>query len=256
MKETQGVQSGGVFPKHTDDLTALRKLYMERDLGNVFDNRAKEYNLSGANTIELFRQMQQEPGWAGRVLDIMQKSPEHVLVQEMLPLERKTGLRASLADYLKNPSSQEVRVHVERGQAIPELAMSRYDPLMHVLERDKLHGAAEFAQSIVNKLPAKYRTGTFGMDIAPMQGGGYRLIESNPSPRSGLLTQHPLAPELHGRQMTGRWSAPVSALGGSVAAAGGGAAGYLGGKALQTRQQQQQQQQQQPVQDLKQTPLT
>jgi hypothetical protein len=255
LKDTQSSQSGGVFPKHTDDLTALNKLYKERDLGNMFDQRMKGIDNAAAMG-PVYRDMQQEPGWAGRVLSIMQRSPEHVLAQEMLPIERKTGLRGSLADLLENPRSQEVRVHVERGQAIPELAMSRYDPLMHVFERDKLHGAAEFAQSIVDKLPAKYRNSNFGMDIAPMQGGGYRMIESNPSARSGVIRQHPIGSELLARQLTGRWSAPVSALGGGVAAAGGGAAGYLGGKALQARQQQQQQQQQQPLQDLKQTPLT
>jgi hypothetical protein len=233
MKETRGVQSAGRFPTHKDDLLDLLNTYDQQNLGQVFQDKLNAVARSQAkNTNPVYREMQQTPGWSGRVLDQLRTSPDNVLVQEMLPIERKEGLRGTLADLLGNPRNQEIRVHVEGGRAVPELAVSRYDPLMHVFDRQKLTDAAAYAQSIIDKLPEEYRAANYAMDIAPVQTGGFKLVESNPTANSGLLSNVPLAPELLARQMTGRWGKHVAGAGAGAAAVGAGTAGALAGKGL------------------------
>ena len=214
MKENVGAQSSGMFPQEHHDFNELLNEY--RSSGTKETVRA-----AGSNNGTDYKKLRQLPGYSGRVLDMAAKNPASVMVQQKAPLARSTGLRAALPNLLGNAPTKEVRVHVRGGVALPGMSVSRYDPLMHVLDRDKLQGATDFAQGVINKLPKSHKTRPFNMDVAPLEGGGYTLIESNPGGSSGLLLPEadPLAGfKLH-KALTGKWS-PTVAGAGALAAGG------------------------------------
>lgn len=152
------------------------------------------------------------------------KDPRSVMVQEKLPLEQGTWLDRQFAKVRGLPSTKEVRVHVMNGAVVPDLSVARFSPTMHALDRDKIEGANEYARGLMGKLPEGLREGTFAMDVAPLVGGGYKLIESNPGYRSGFLSagNNPLiGPQSH-KAFTGQHSKLVSGIGAGLGAAGAG----------------------------------
>lgn len=221
LKELDGLQSGGRFPTESDDFDALFNRYLQKvkDGGFTIPDSAG----TPLERQDWMRKFQADPDFSGRVLRQASNDPREVMVQEKLPLEKLTGIRAWLNKALgQNNMSKELRVHVENGVATPELTTSRFDILGSVLNRKGQREAAQYAQSIIDKLPEKQRAGTFAMDIAPIQGGGYKLIESNPTGRSGLLFTDPRMAANMFKHYTGQHSQAVAGLG---AAAGGLAAG-------------------------------
>ena len=230
MKELDGLQSGGRFPTNADDLHALLNRYTDKvRSGALAPPERGVFGASPSDFTARMRELQQDPDFSGRVVQQLVFDPRQVMVQEKLPIDKLTGWRARLNKMLgqSNPS-RELRVHVENGVASPELTTSRFDILGSVFDKKRQREAASYAQGIVDRLPAHQR-GTFAMDIAPLQGGGYKMIESNPTGRSGLLFTDPrMAANMH-KHYTGQYSHMVSGLGAGVAGLGAAGLGVAGG---------------------------
>jgi hypothetical protein len=234
MKELGGAQSGGMFPQETHELGDLLTKY--RASGLAKKTKAMETgNLSASEWDKAFKELKATEGYSGRVLEGLMKDSRGAIVQKKIDIEKPRGLRRLPGWLLGQPASKEVRVHVLGGRAVPNLAAPRFDPTMAVFERRKMREAAEYAQGIVNKLPKHQREASFGMDIAPIKGGGFKLIESNPAGYSGLLhpEKNPLMPFKLRKALTGQWSPTVAGAGATAGAVGTGAAAYGATRAAQ-----------------------
>jgi len=232
MKETRGVQSAGMFPSETHDLHDLLSKY--RESGGAAQAAAAEKELElggfGGDDMVMMRKLRENPHYAGRVLEQALKNPKRVIVQERLPLAKTDSLvRKGLSGLTGDTLSNEMRVHVEGGRVMHDATTPRYSTLGAAFDRNHVHGANTFAQSVVDKLPEEYKNMSFGMDISPLEGGGYRLIESNPTGNSGFLAPKggsPLAGIQLRKHYLGNYSKPVA--GAAAVGVGLGTAGIAG----------------------------
>jgi hypothetical protein len=181
--------------------------------------------------IEKYRSM---PGYEGRVIDEMLKG--NVIFQEKLPLMRFDKRTADAMKRKGYGPTREFRVHVVGGKAVPSMATPRYPGFSPELVVDALKArkAARWAQkNVLDKLPEAQRGMSMGMDVAPLKGGGYKVIELNTGGSSGLLDTVPgMSHQLH-KAVTGRYSKPAAGMIAGAAGVGGVGAGALGHKLTQ-----------------------
>jgi len=246
MKERMGFQSGGAFPTEAHELADLHQQFGKTPFAEhvTKQTRADQGQLveglpTGPELEKLMTEWKKDPAYPGRVLAEIMDDPYRAIVQRKVQIEQPKGVSNLVNKVTKNPRSKEVRVHVEGGEAVPRLSAPRFDPTMTVMDRKKLQGATAYAQDIVNKLPPEYRqSANFAMDIAPLEGGGFTLIEANPGGQSGLLFPdlNPLSGPTLRRTMTGRWghsvAAPVAAAGATAAGLGTAGAVYGAGRGI------------------------
>jgi len=245
MKDVAGYRSNGRFPSEEHNFNDLRRQFKEDKLpemmARVHSGEIPEY--------EGIPKMTAYPSYSGRVLEGLINNPESAMVQEKINIRQPEGIRKWVAEALHNPNSDnywrrsihpsnEMRVHVEGGAAIPELTIPRYDPTMYLTDSGTLARATEFAQNTVNQFPEKYRGMSYAMDVVPTAEGGFKMIESNPGGASGFLYPDvmPSSGPILRRQLTGRWGnasagamagAGATALGTGVGAATAAASPYL-----------------------------
>lgn len=213
-----GVASSGVFPTEATDMAAAYAKWKE--MKPEFKRLARESSTIN-RVIEKFRG---RPGYEGRVVDEMLRG--NAIVQEKLLLE-KFGPR--VAKYMKSKGygpTRESRVHVVGGQVIPSLAMPRYPTPGALLDYARARKAARWVQeNVVKKLPVARQGVSMGVDVAPLRGGGYKIIELNVGGQSGLL-DNPVGSHLLHKAVTGRYAKPVAGVLAGAGAAGGVGAGY------------------------------
>lgn len=172
-----------------------------------------------------FQELLLQPEGKGKYLRKMLAKPDEFIAQEALPLahERKMPGYARI-DNTHVPI--EYRVHALEGQVIPELTDKRWlgiDPRSHSDEIAKMHAAV---QKHLDTVPTRYNKGTtLGLDVAQLEDGTHRIIETNPGGQSGyLMPDYSKIPTLIGhrlyRTITGRDS-PAMAGAKGLAAAGG-----------------------------------
>lgn len=166
-------------------------------------------------------------GYKGRVVDEMLHN--NVVFQKKVDIPQFKGRMAERLRASDFPTSKEVRVHVVGGKAIPMMSAPRYGGLSLQVIPEQIrawHAARWVQKNVINKLPKKYHNLTYGFDIAPVKGGGYKIIEMNPGGQSGFL-DFPIVGNLPlYRAVTGRHTRPASALLGlGAGGAGAGAAG-------------------------------
>jgi len=226
-----GVASSGVFPT---DKTNFRTAYKQWQKMRPEFMAARKGSSDVNPIMEKFRTRK---GFEGRIFEEMPHN--NVVFQERLPLKRHGGSLGAKMKAKGFAPSQEYRVHMLGGKVIPSMAMQRY-PAMHplaTLDLIKARRAGRWAQkNVVNKLPKEYRDLSYGMDIAPLKGGGYRVIETNPGGMSGLL-DNPLGSHGLYKGVTGRHTKPVSALMGAGAGIAGAGATAAGSGLLASQQQ-------------------
>ena len=152
------------------------------------------------------------------------RNPHSVMSQEKLPLEQGSFIDKALAKLKGLPSTKEVRVHVMNGAVAPHLTVPRFSHTMWATGRTKMRGAEDYTRNLLKSLPEELSKGTYAMDIAPVHGGGYKLIESNPGYRSGFLNpqNHPLTGPLSHLQFTGQHSKAIAGAGAAAGAVGAG----------------------------------
>lgn len=227
MKDTAGVQSSGKFPTEEDDLATLYSDYKKRGLDKKIQKLTNEDTAIAGGSARL-KELKKDPAFSGRILDQAVKDPSKVIVQQKMNIAKPGPLRGLVSGALGNPRSKEMRVHVINGQAVHDLTVPRFDPTSLAFDRDLMRGASDHAQKIVDKLPKQHRGMNFAMDIAPLEGGGYKMVESNPSSNSGLLDPYlnPLMGAKMRKAMTGQWSKNVAGAGALAGSAALGAGAY------------------------------
>lgn len=156
------------------------------------------------------------------------KNPTKVIAQEKVRIKPGNVLDKLWGALRGTPSTQEMRVHVFNGAVTPELTLPRYSPFASMSTAAQATEAENFVKDVLNRLPKNMQKGTYALDVAPVVGGGFKIIESNPGYRSGFLSpaHNPLASfQLH-RAITGR-SSPIGAgIGAGLAGAGAGLAAH------------------------------
>ncbi len=233
LKPTGGVQSAGVLPTDKHDFAELYKQYRSQRLSKRISQLD---SLNGDAWEHSWKNLRSEPGFEGRVLHQMMRDPSKVIVQKRMPLETKGPIGTFISNMVGANPSKELRVHVVNGRAVPELTTSRYfHPEMALFERQKLKDATNFAQSISDRLPKEHQGFNFAMDVAPLQNGGFTMIESNPGGASGLL--HPGStvanPWKLRKVLTGQYGQTASTVGAGLGATAIGGAAALGTKAIE-----------------------
>lgn len=219
--------SSGKFPTENTDLWESYRLW--RRMGPAFKKRMATSN-SPNKVIGAFRC---KPGYEGRVIEDLKN--KNVIFQEKLPI-KGYGKRTTENLLRKgHGTTQEFRIHVLGGQASPELAMPRYPGMSPttLVNTVKARRAAKWLQKeVVDNLPHTHRHLPMAVDVAPLKGGGFKVIELNAGNESGLLDamNNPLASHQMHRVFTGKYSRPVAATMG-VAAGGAGIGLGLGANA-------------------------
>lgn len=216
--------SSGKFPGGKTDLMAAHKqwLKMRPEYRKAVAEIEESVTDSDINkVIEAFRT---RPGFEGRVIDELLH--KNVIFQEKLPLQQFSPRLAKKMEARGLAPTKEYRIHSIGGKAIPSMSTPRYysGPISSLIESIKARRAAKWLQkNVLDKMTGSEKELAYGMDVAPLKGGGYKIIEMNPGGRSGLLESHPLMPHLLHKAVTGRYS-PVAAgvlgLGGAGAATG------------------------------------
>lgn len=247
MKEVSGVQSSGMFPSERDNFNDLLANYRNSGAEKEFQEGMKDVvkgTYPGAegpgDSLPLYRKLKQSPHYHGRVLELALKDPESVIVQQRVPIAKSNSrVRKALSGLTKDDMSNEMRVHVENGKVVPNLTFPRFSPLGYAFDHEHLAGASDHVQSIIDKLPADTKRMSFAMDVVPLEGGGYQVIETNPTGNSGLLHGKTSIPGsgIHLRKhYLGNYAKPVAGMAAGAAGLGVGGATALGANYLQDRQ--------------------
>lgn len=172
-------------------------------------------------------------GYAGRVFEDL--NSDNLFVQEKIPIQQHSK---AVAKRMKRrgdfPGTKEYRVHLIGGEPVKGLSTPRYysgNPINAVAESLNARRAASWAREQVSKLPKDIRGIPFAMDVAPLEGGGYKILEMNPGMASGMVEVTPFGGQHLYKHLTGRYTPEMSALRGL--GIGGAAAGLTaGGQAL------------------------
>ena len=262
--------------KHSGDYQTAGSLLTEKtDFGKLveaFGKRKGSWKVPGTgHTLQQIRRLERTD--PQRYIDVMRKNrklmqyerlrkilrqPGSGLGQEKLQLIEKkrrvssqTPYSQRLLNFLSPKSSKtrytkqpkEYRVHLVGGHVMPATAprywtgigpemLAPVSPALTKETRD-LH---QFAKRVLKSLPAKARQASYALDIAPIKGGGFKIVEANPLGYSGFLFPvhpQPKVPWSHGWMMNrvvsglqGRPTAMTAAPGVALAGLGGlGAAG-------------------------------
>lgn len=216
--------SSGVFPTAKTDLREQYKLW--RKMKPEYDKAVQEVeeSLGDADINKVIERFRTRPGFEGRMVDEMLHN--NAIFQDKLQLKKfSPRVSAKLKEQGFVPN-KEYRIHSVGGKAIPSLAVPRSFPgyLRMLPEMIRARRAAKWTQkNVLDKLKDTSGEISYGMDVAPLKGGGYRVIEMNPGGASGLLEQPFMNPRLH-KAVTGRHTQAVSG-GLGLGAAGLGALG-------------------------------
>lgn len=163
---------------------------------------------------------------------------KNLMVQEKIPIKMHTKQVAKemkrIGDF---PGTKEYRVHMIGGEPVKGLSTPRYytgNPLTFGKEYIDAQRAAEWSKKQLSKLPAKYRGVPMALDIAPLEGGGYKVLEMNPGMASGMIEVNPIGGQHLYKHLTGRYTPEMSALRGlGLGTAGAGLT--AGGQAIAKR---------------------
>jgi len=203
-----GAASMGAFPSTSSNLTNLHKRWK---------GIKKDY--WEARKTEPFLDVQSEftsmPGYKGRLVDEMLAN--NAIFQRKVPIKP-----------MPSGVGHEYRVHVVGGRAVPSMAVPWVEPqglLDQLSQKLMARRATRWAQKQIDLLPEEYKGISMGMDVVPLQGGGFRALELNPGGQSGFLDFPGSAHNLY-RAVTGR-STPEVALDRAIKA-GLGTAGAAG----------------------------
>lgn len=126
---------------------------------------------------------------AQRLLDIKKLSPSQEYANK--------SLNAMLGRLGVNVSTiPEYRVHVINGKVVPGTTVAKHLPIsaftgINPYGAGKVERAAQrMVNTLMKKDPSFVDKQTFGLDIAPVRGGGFKLIETNPEAYSGYLNPY------------------------------------------------------------------
>ena len=199
--------SMGSFPSGRTDLAKAMQDWksIRRDYRKVVD--------SGGDFSATQAEFSAMPEYKGRVVEEMLHN--NALFQRKVPIKA-----------MPSGVGHEYRVHTVGGRAVPSMAVPWVEPegLMDVISQKLMaRRAARFAQKQLDLMPEAQRGLSMGMDIVPVQGGGFKILELNPGGQSGFL-DHPGAADKLYRAVTGRSTKEIAKRDAIRAGIGGAAA--------------------------------
>lgn len=225
-----GAASSGSFPTEQHSLLDLHQQWQK------MKPQFRKAYVKAKNPVEAVEQFRNQEGFRGRIIEEMLN--KNTIIQKKLPLVEFPEAVAKKMRKGGYGGTKEYRVHALGGKALPGMATPRYPSGWRTIpEMWKAQKARKwFQKEVLNKLPEEYRHIGYGADVAPLEGGGFKVIELNPGGDSGLLATNPFG--VHGlyRAVTGRYSQPAAAtLGGIGALVGGGLGAALGPDSTQNK---------------------
>lgn len=239
LKHPDGVASSGKFPMGDADWADLYSQY--RTHLSDPKNRAAFQAAQKLNKNALSEYLKSNNIHEGHVLDNLLKGGRGGDLSEYIAQRRVPGVVG------------EWRVHSQAGEVPTGMMAPRFarniGQRLSDITGTKRREMQAFVQSAVNKLPQKYRQGTYGIDVLEYVGADgkpqYKIVEMNPtsladlkngvpSGRSGFLESHTNPGVGHEQYelATGRKSTPIALRNAALAAAGAGAATYGGARLL------------------------
>lgn len=147
-----------------------------RDYANGFEDHRRQVleKYAGQDPELVAFHLKKHPGYQGGKIKSLLESPNQVFFQELMPIDR------------------EFRVEILNGKVIPGATIDRY---AYMNKRAKPPTAAEisaideFTQRFIDSLPEEMRVLPYGLDIARLKTGGFKIVETNPGGNSSFLEE-------------------------------------------------------------------
>gem|GEM_PF-933985 len=171
MKGSWDLGSENSFISNQIDFTKSLQAYR-----NGFEDYRKKVLLetAGNNPETILNRLKEHPGYLGWKIHSMLESPNQVFFQEMIPIDR------------------EFRVELLNGKVIPGATIDRYAYLKKKARPPsaaELREIEEFTQKVFDGLPPVLKILPYGLDVARLKTGGFRIIETNPGGNSSFLEE-------------------------------------------------------------------
>lgn len=160
----------------TNDTDIVDKIKVYKDNLEDYLKYMKKMDVMHANSNPdvYVRVLRERPEFTGHRLNRFFKEPEFAIVQERLAIKEEYRVEVIAGRVLA------------KGTTIPRYQYE-YPDNEDWLKDPNIKRVEEFAQSIVDRLPPELKGMTFGMDIAALEDGSVRMIESNAQGNSGFL---------------------------------------------------------------------
>ncbi len=160
----------------TNDTDIVDKIKVYKDNLEDYLDYMKKMDLMHANSNPdvYVRVLRDRPEFTGHRLNRFFKEPEFAIVQERLAIKEEYRVEVIAGRVLA------------KGTTIPRYQYE-YPDSDEWMNDPNIKRVEEFAQSVVDKLPPELKGMTFGMDIAALEDGSVRMIESNAQGNSGFL---------------------------------------------------------------------
>jgi hypothetical protein len=224
-----------MFPTENHDLAKLYKDWrglrpeFERDNASLIADIVAG---KGVNPNRVISKHRTNAAYRGRVFEGLPQ--DNLMAQERINIQNHSPRIAKKMIAQGNAPTKEFRVHSYGGEVVPGLSVPRYytgNPLDMMVGRGEAADASKWFQEQIRKLPKEHQGIPYAADIAPVEGGGFRVVELNPGGRSGVIPNIPGGGQRLYKHLTGRYTPEMSAFRGlGLGAAGAGAT--AGGMAL------------------------
>jgi hypothetical protein len=156
------------------DLEAELKKYKD-NYQEFIDFREELKKETAASNPDLFtRKLRERKEFTGYRINRFLKKPDQFIVQEKLIIKEEYRVEVIAGKVLRN------------GSTIPRYQYE-YPDSDEYLNDPNIKKVEDFAQAAVDQLPEELRYMTFGTDIALLEDGSVKMIESNPQGNSGFL---------------------------------------------------------------------
>jgi hypothetical protein len=203
--------SAGKFPTEKSDFAELAQQWeglRPTYLKNEEAVRAAQAAGKAVDVNKAVWAVRGQKGYAGRVFDDLSK--KNLMVQEKIPIKMHSKQVAKemkrIGDF---PGTKEYRVHMIGGEPVKGLSTPRYytgNPVTFTREYMDAQNAATWGKKELSRLPAKYRGVPMALDVAPLEGGGYKILEMNPGMASGMIEVNPIGGQHLYKHLTGRYT--------------------------------------------------
>lgn len=125
------------------------------------------------NPEEIVWNLKQHPGYLGWKIKSMFENPETVMVQPLLKIKKEYRVEAINGRVLGNGSTVDRYEYLSKDK--------------NPIEVDEITAVERYVNSVLEKLPAQLRITPYSFDIALLENGEYKIIETNPGGNSGFI---------------------------------------------------------------------
>ena len=160
----------------TNDTDISQKIKVYKDNLEDYLDYMKKMDIQHANSNPdvYVRVLRDRPEFTGHRLNRFFKEPEFAIVQERLAIKEEYRVEVIAGRVLA------------KGTTIPRYQYE-YPDSDEWMNDPNIKKVEKYAQEVIDKLPDDLKGMTFGMDIAALEDGTVRMIESNAQGNSGFL---------------------------------------------------------------------